>query len=273
MTVIIHRVGRIATRRSFQRQHQVFSPASKRQKSRAVEKGAKDVNAQSSVEEAKTIPRPDIVPSVPLWQRLGLLSKAFKAYGKAQRENPYTTQVCSSLVIYFCGDLSAQNIGGEKYDLLRTGRNMVIGGICSIPAYKWFMYLGQSLNYSSKTLSLSAKVVVNQIVFTPIFNTYFFGMQSLLSGDGFAQAWERIKQTVPVSFVNSWKLWPAVTAFSFTYIDPQYRALFAGFIAIGWQSYLSWLNQRAATEQLARKGMNIIPSDNQTFLKKMPSSE
>ena len=90
------------------------------------------------------------------------------------------------------------------------------------------MYLGQSLNYSSKTLSLSAKVVVNQIVFTPIFNTYFFGMQSLLSGDGFAQAWERIKQTVPVSFVNSWKLWPAVTAFSFTYIDPQYRALFAG---------------------------------------------
>ena len=145
MTVIIHRVGRIATRRSFQRQHQVFSPASKRQKSRAVEKGAKDVNAQSSVEEAKTIPRPDIVPSVPLWQRLGLLSKAFKAYGKAQRENPYTTQVCSSLVIYFCGDLSAQNIGGEKYDLLRTGRNMVIGGICSIPAYKWCVGTGQML--------------------------------------------------------------------------------------------------------------------------------
>ena len=90
------------------------------------------------------------------------------------------------------------------------------------------MFLGRSFNYSSKALSLGTKVVVNQIVFTPVFNSYFFGMQSLLSGDSFAEAWERIMRTVPVSFVNSCKLWPAVTAFSFTYIHPQYRSLFAG---------------------------------------------
>lgn len=90
------------------------------------------------------------------------------------------------------------------------------------------MYLGRSFNYSSRILSLSTKVVVNQIAFAPLFNSYFFGMQALLSGDNFAEAWERIKRTVPVSFVNSCKLWPAVTAFNFTYIQPQYRALFAG---------------------------------------------
>ena len=91
-----------------------------------------------------------------------------------------------------------------------------------------FIYLGESFNYTSKILSLGTKVVVNQIVFTPLFNSYFFGMQSMLSGDGPMQAWERIKQTVPISFINSCKLWPAITAFSFTYILPQYRALFAG---------------------------------------------
>ena len=79
-------------------------------------------------------------------------------------------------------------------------------------------------------LSMAIKVIVNQIVFTPIFNSYFFGMQSLLCGDGPQNAWDRIKRTVPTSFVNSLKLWPAVTAFNFTYILPQYRALFAGML-------------------------------------------
>jgi len=91
-----------------------------------------------------------------------------------------------------------------------------------------FIYLGLSFNYRSALLSLATKVLVNQILFTPIFNSYFFGMQSLLSGDGILGAWERIKKTVPVSFVNSCRLWPAVTAFSFTYVPAQYRSLFAG---------------------------------------------
>ena len=90
------------------------------------------------------------------------------------------------------------------------------------------MFLGRSFNYASKTLSLGTKVVVNQMVFTPVFNFYFFGMQSLLSGDGMVEVWERIKRTVPTSFINSWKLWPAVTAFNFTFIQPQFRAVFAG---------------------------------------------
>jgi len=50
---------------------------------------------------------------------------------------------------------------------------------------------------------------------------------------------------VPVSFVSSWKFWPAVTAFSFTYLKPQNRPIFAGCFAVIWQTYLSWLNKNA----------------------------
>ncbi|OJD37190.1 integral membrane mpv17 pmp22 [Diplodia corticola] len=46
-------------------------------------------------------------------------------------------------------------------------------------------------------------------------------------------------------------VWPAVTAFSFTFIPPQFRSIFAGFIAIGWQSWLTLLNQRAAAQEKA----------------------
>lgn len=89
------------------------------------------------------------------------------------------------------------------------------------------------------------KVSINQIVFTPIFNTYFFGMQALLAGESLQQSWARVQQTVPVSVVNSLKVWPAVTAFSFTFVPLEYRSIFAGVFAVGWQTYLMFLNRKA----------------------------
>ena len=97
-----------------------------------------------------------------------------------------------------------------------------------------FMWLGRNFNYSSAILSLATKVVVNQLVFTPIFNSYFFSMQSLLAGSTVKEAYERVRNTLPTSFVNSCKLWPAVTAFSFWYIQPQFRFLFAGKCPTEW---------------------------------------
>jgi protein Mpv17 len=117
------------------------------------------------------------------------------------------------------------------------------------------MFLGNNFNYSSKVLSLTTKVVINQAAFTPLNNSFFFGMQSFLAGDSLDEVWERIKRTVPISMINSCKLWPAVTAFSFTFIDAQYRSIFAGVIAIGWQAYLSYLNRKAEVEEGLEKAI------------------
>ena len=110
------------------------------------------------------------------------------------------------------------------------------------------MFLHNNFNFTSKFLSILTKVCVQQAVFTPVFNTYFFSVHSLLSGATFEETFERLKKALPVSITNSVKLWPAVTAFSFMYVPPQFRNVFAGCIAVGWQTYLSWLNQKAARE-------------------------
>ncbi|TVY90365.1 Protein SYM1 [Lachnellula willkommii] len=202
-----------------------------------------------------TIPVPNTVaalplPPLPLWQRLGPLSRGFEAYGRSQRKRPLTTQFWSALVVFFLGDLSAQSITDEEYNPARSLRAIAIGAGAAIPSYKWFLFLGNNFNYpSSKTLSLATKVLVNQALFTPINNSYFFGAQALLTGDSLPEVWERIRRTVPPSMLNSLKVWPAVTAFNFTFIEPQYRSIFAGCIAIGWQTYLSYLNRTAEMEE------------------------
>jgi protein Mpv17 len=172
-----------------------------------------------------------------------------------QSRSPLTTQLESSLIIYFLGDLCAQTMQTDlyttgRYEPIRALRAMVIGGLSSIPSYKWFLFLGRHFNYASSHIkSLAVKITVNQMCFTPVFNTYFFGMQTLLAGGSFAEAKERVINTVPRSFVSSWKVWPIITAFSFTFVRPQNRSVFAGVFAVFWQTYLSWLNRTAEAKE------------------------
>ncbi|KAI3337679.1 hypothetical protein F4824DRAFT_99902 [Ustulina deusta] len=218
------------------------------------------------------IPIPNIIPPLPFWQRLGPLTRAAEAYARTQRARPWATQVASTLVVYLCADFGAQWISsagqdevgdnlkgkgdgveegdsmkqkGRGHDWARTARSLAIGGTAAIPGYIWFSFLSRSFNYSSKIISIGIKVAVNQLVFTPLFNVYFFGAQALLSGDTIPEAWRRVCNTVPVSFVNSCKLWPAVTAFNFAFVPFEYRSIFGGVVAVGWQTYLSFLNRRA----------------------------
>lgn len=115
------------------------------------------------------------------------------------------------------------------------------------------MWLHHNFNFSSRGLSIFVKVCMQQAIFAPIFNSYFFSVQSILTGDSLEETWQRLQRALPSSLYNSLKVWPAVVTFSFLYVPPQFRSVFGGVVAVGWQTYLSWLNQRAAREVAARE--------------------
>jgi hypothetical protein len=100
--------------------------------------------------------------------KAGPIGKVGRWYARVQNERPYTTQFWSSIVIYLCGDLSAQmlfpaEVLPEKgdaqaqpqaqaehgdgdgndgprtvgYDPYRTMRHLVVGAGSSIPSYNW----------------------------------------------------------------------------------------------------------------------------------------
>lgn len=90
-------------------------------------------------------PRSKVPQSISIWRRLGPLRKAVDRYDQTLRARPYTTQVATSVTIYFFGDLGAQKIEGQAYDPLRAARNVTIGAVVSIPGY---------LSYISSDVSL-----------------------------------------------------------------------------------------------------------------------
>ncbi|KAK8149450.1 hypothetical protein G3M48_006910 [Beauveria asiatica] len=190
----------------------------------------------------------------------------FEAYGKAQARRPYATQIGTSIAIWLCGDLSAQlllppepvkheswskRLEAQKYDPWRTARHLTVGIVASIPSYKWqvanypfklssnaltasyrFMFLHGQFNFASTAASLATKVLVQQAIYTPIFNTYFFAAQSLLSGASVEDMVMRLQLVLPMSIVNGWKVWSVVALISFMYVPAQFRGAFSGCVAV-----------------------------------------
>jgi hypothetical protein len=96
--------------------------------------------------------------------KAGPLGKLGRWYSRVQERKPYATQFYSSIVIYLCGDLSAQLMfpseapppaksaekdpkaleedekevsRGGGYDPWRTVRHLIVGAGSSIPSYNW----------------------------------------------------------------------------------------------------------------------------------------
>lgn len=95
-------------------------------------------------------------------------------YTRVQERKPYATQFYSSIIIYLCGDLSAQfffpseapspskteredvkattqsDVEEDKeerkggYDPWRTVRHLIVGAGSSIPSYNWYADLDQA---------------------------------------------------------------------------------------------------------------------------------
>lgn len=133
---ILHSSARLVFRRSAQRHQQFLSPT-KRQKTTNVDKPAERPSTGSK-RERSSIATPTEIMTRPVWQRLGPFSEIIAGYAGAQTRRPWATQLCTSLVVYLCGDLTAQYIDGEEYNPFRTLRHLTIGGIISIPSYTWY---------------------------------------------------------------------------------------------------------------------------------------
>lgn len=109
----------------------------------------KDVPPEPVPGKRTTIVTPTTIPTEipsssttrPNHQRLGPLTSAFNAYSRSQSRSPLSTQFWSAVVIYLLADISAQTLSvsedSDGWDTYRTARNLLIGGIVSIPGYKW----------------------------------------------------------------------------------------------------------------------------------------
>lgn len=168
------------------------------------------------------------------------------AYNEQLDKNPLTAKSCTSLVGWFLGDLLAQ-IFIVKAPVLDVKRLITLAAF-------GFLYHGPSGHYFYNFLdekipgtdpkAVASKVLVDQILWCPLFMIVFFTYLGLVAGDSFGVIGNKIKSDLFLAVQGSWKVWPIVHAVNFKFISTKHRLVFINGIQIAFNMFLSLLGSK-----------------------------
>ncbi|XP_036318631.1 mpv17-like protein [Rhagoletis pomonella] len=83
------------------------------------------------------------------------------------------------------------------------------------------------------------KMALDQLVFTPGFVASVLGVIGLANGQTRAQIKETLREDYFMILSRNYMLWPAAQIINFSVVPINYQVLFAQFVAVIWNTYLS----------------------------------
>ena len=137
-------------------------------------------------------------------------------------------------------------------DWARTARFAACGIFLVGPImHNWFGLLARLYPASmGHGRSMMAKVATDQLVMAPLFNPLFVTALFTMEGRP-SEAWPAIKDIYVDMMLSNYKLWPAAQAVNFFFVPVQFQVLASNFIALVWNTYMSYINNQAKQAQLA----------------------
>ncbi|ORX96404.1 hypothetical protein K493DRAFT_281961 [Basidiobolus meristosporus CBS 931.73] len=187
--------------------------------------------------------------------------RAFRWYSTNLERNPFLVKSVSTATIVALGDIACQKLIEKKpqLDRARTLRMLIHGGLIMGPALSfWHPFLERLVKIRQPHIALICRVAIDQAVFAPSVVGMFFISQGLLSGCSLVEVQERLNTGYRTALFNSWKLWPISNLIIFYLFPLHYRFLMGNIISLGWNTYLSFLNQRVASLAVASPSIPLI---------------
>eukprot|EP01016_Furgasonia_blochmanni_P041287 TRINITY_DN5340_c0_g1_i3.p1 TRINITY_DN5340_c0_g1~~TRINITY_DN5340_c0_g1_i3.p1 ORF type:complete len:125 (-),score=14.77 TRINITY_DN5340_c0_g1_i3:190-564(-) len=88
-------------------------------------------------------------------------------------------------------------------------------------------------------------MVIDQTLFAPVFLAVFFSVLDTVQNNGkFDPEFKNVKKCWWSALMMNYKMWPAAQFINFSVIPPSYQVLFANFVGLFFNCYLSWLQNR-----------------------------
>ncbi|KAI5797677.1 hypothetical protein EDC01DRAFT_650845 [Geopyxis carbonaria] len=193
-------------------------------------------------------------PPPPLTTRLRTLyythfHPLLSRYGSSQRRHPWRTQICTAIIINALGDLNSQLLftaPDAAFSPTRTLRMATTGALLAIPVNAWYTRISLAFTTLRKPAAVALRVALSQAVFSPLFLAAFFTVQGALEGMRPAQVRAKIEASLGAAWRDSLMVWPLVGAVNFALVPIEFRALVGALASLGWNTWLSHLNERAA---------------------------
>jgi protein Mpv17 len=189
----------------------------------------------------------------------------FNAYNRALHKHPWTTKCLTNGLFTATGDILAQHLSGnEKIDWKRVGVFALYGTFVSGPLYAaWFAGLDKfgarmlvqkfSPKMTEKTAILTAKIILDQFVFSTTYIPFFMlsttlmqdtANGTLIRADGIndeclTEAVAKVKRTYIPTLEKDFMAWPMLAMVNFAFVPSRFQVLYVGLANTGWNAYLS----------------------------------
>jgi protein Mpv17 len=88
---------------------------------------------------------------------------------------------------------------------------------------------------------LIKKVVIDQLVLSPVLWLVYFASMGLIELSGREKFIERLKSCGLPMYIAEWLIWPPVQALNFYWLPTRFRVLYTNIVTLGFNWYISYL--------------------------------
>ncbi|KAL5233606.1 hypothetical protein ACI65C_001016 [Semiaphis heraclei] len=173
------------------------------------------------------------------------MASFFKWYRFYSHTYPIRTNLVQTGVLFGLGDLMAQSAvekrKPDEIDWLRTVRYASIGCAVGPTLTMWYKTLDR-LGTKNTIPIVARKILVDQMIASPIINAAVMTMSRVFSGDEWPQIQKKLEDNYVKVMLTSYLIWPAVQTFNFTIVPQQYRVLTVQIVSLAWNTYLSFMS-------------------------------
>ncbi|CAO3639355.1 unnamed protein product [Cunninghamella echinulata] len=164
-------------------------------------------------------------------------------------ERPIRTFAIQSGSMQLLGNVVAQQFiekNGKQHDIWRTGRMFIYGIFISGPVVgTWFSFVNRAVTIQNRFGAALARTAMDQILFTPVILGTFMLSMSLLERRSKDEIRQKFENSYINGLTNAYRFWPFANLFVFSMVPFVYRPLVNTTFSLGWNTYLSILNQNS----------------------------
>ncbi|KAJ2635500.1 hypothetical protein GGF40_003576 [Coemansia sp. RSA 1286] len=186
------------------------------------------------------------------------MASILRAWTAVAAKRPLATITVTNGVLGGLGDVLAQTIEAHNskrrfnWDRSRTLRFIAWGSICAPIFHNWYLFLNRIYpitTLASKrnfTISVTKRVVTDQLVYAPLGIAGFFMAMNLMEGGGWQSGKKRLKEYFVPTLKANYAVWPVVQMVNFGFVPVLYRVPFSSIVSVFWNAFISWANAQSA---------------------------
>ncbi|CAK1586040.1 unnamed protein product, partial [Parnassius mnemosyne] len=153
------------------------------------------------------------------------------------------TNVTISISLSSLGDIMEQTYEiytkeQDEYDFKRTMHMAFSGAAVGVLCHHWYKVLDKVI-VGKTTDMVVKKLLLDQIIFSPIMIATFFGSVALFEENPLENFKEELKDKFITLYKAEWTVWPPAQIINFYFLPTRFRVLYDNTISLGYDVYTS----------------------------------